>query len=244
MGCNIKRHRIEQIVLIGAGGQGKETAEILEQHKNCGKAFKVLGFIDEDSGLQGSTVSGLRVLGDFAWLERQNPQNLALICCVGNPRATFDLVKRAMRLGFHFINAISPYSNISPQATLGIGVTVYANVVVNTGVKIGDHCILNVGTSVSHDAEVGSYCNLNPGTRLAGNVRLGDGCYLGMGCTVIQGRSIGAWTTIGAGAAVVRDLPDQVTAVGVPACIIRRGRYERMHKPPNSSVPAAQISET
>jgi len=39
---------------------------------------------------------------------------------------------------------------------------------------------------------------------------------------VIQGRTVGAWSVIGAGAVVIRDLPDGVTAVGVPAEIIKR----------------------
>jgi serine acetyltransferase len=38
---------------------------------------------------------------------------------------------------------------------------------------------------------------------------------------VIEKISIGAGTKVGAGAAVVRDLPSQVTAVGVPARVIR-----------------------
>lgn len=39
---------------------------------------------------------------------------------------------------------------------------------------------------------------------------------------MIQGVSIGAWTIVGAGAVVTSDLPENVTAVGVPARIIKR----------------------
>jgi len=42
-----------------------------------------------------------------------------------------------------------------------------------------------------------------------------------MGANVIQGRAIGPWSTVGAGAVVIRDLPAGVTAVGVPARIIK-----------------------
>jgi acetyltransferase-like isoleucine patch superfamily enzyme len=42
-----------------------------------------------------------------------------------------------------------------------------------------------------------------------------------MGAKIIQGISIGPWTVVGAGAAVVRDLPANVTAVGVPARVIK-----------------------
>lgn len=44
-----------------------------------------------------------------------------------------------------------------------------------------------------------------------------DCCDLGTGAKVIQGLSIGPNTVIGAGAAVIRDIPADCLAVGVPA---------------------------
>jgi acetyltransferase EpsM len=43
-----------------------------------------------------------------------------------------------------------------------------------------------------------------------------------MCASVIQGRTVGAWSVVGAGTVVIHDLPDGVTAVGVPAEIIKR----------------------
>jgi acetyltransferase-like isoleucine patch superfamily enzyme len=68
---------------------------------------------------------------------------------------------------------------------------------------------------------VGDFCNINPGVHLAGNVTVGEGCYIGMGANVIQGINIGPWSIIGTGAAVIRDIPPHVTAVGVPARVIK-----------------------
>jgi Serine acetyltransferase len=52
---------------------------------------------------------------------------------------------------------------------------------------------------------------------LAGEVEIGDRSWIGIGASVIQQIRIGADVIVGAGAAVVHDLPDGVTAVGVPA---------------------------
>jgi len=48
-------------------------------------------------------------------------------------------------------------------------------------------------------------------------VEIGDRSWIGIGASVIQQIRIGADVIVGAGAAVVHDLPDGVTAVGVPA---------------------------
>jgi len=50
---------------------------------------------------------------------------------------------------------------------------------------------------------------------------VGEGTFIGLGSSVIPGIRIGRWSVIGAGAAVTEDLPDNCTAVGVPARVIK-----------------------
>jgi acetyltransferase-like isoleucine patch superfamily enzyme len=56
-----------------------------------------------------------------------------------------------------------------------------------------------------------------PHANVSGAARLAHGVYLGTNATVIQGVQIGENTLVGAGAVAVRDLPANITAVGVPA---------------------------
>jgi acetyltransferase-like isoleucine patch superfamily enzyme len=51
-----------------------------------------------------------------------------------------------------------------------------------------------------------------------------------MGANIIQGHSIGSWSINGAGAVVIENIPANVTAVGVPARVIKireKGWHER-----------------
>jgi acetyltransferase-like isoleucine patch superfamily enzyme len=57
---------------------------------------------------------------------------------------------------------------------------------------------------------------------LAARVRVGELAWIGVGATVSDGRAIGKRALIGAGAVVVRDIPDDVVAYGVPARVIRK----------------------
>jgi sugar O-acyltransferase (sialic acid O-acetyltransferase NeuD family) len=214
-------------VIIGAGGHGREVAEILRHQESQGGQLQAIGYIDERQETRGLQIDGLPVLGDWRWFQSEPEEDIAVICAVGSPCVARRLVQRALDLNLPFVNAISPLARISPLASIGRGVAVFPNVVVNTGARLGDYSILNVGASVSHDTQVGAYSNINPGVRLAGNVVIGEGCYLGMGSNIIQGISVGEWTTVGAGAAVIRDLPSHVTAVGVPAKVIKQEEGQR-----------------
>jgi len=219
---------MKHVVIIGAGGHGREVAEIL---RSCEQGPTVLGFIDESPDLQSTVIDGLPVLGDWSWFDTAERDDLAVICGVGLPEIRKQLATRAKEIGLTFCSAISPAATISPSAHVGEGVMIFPHTFISTHCFIGDHAIVNAGATVSHDTRVGSYAMLNPGVHLAGNVRIGEGCYVGIGASVIQQVSVGAWSIIGAGAAVVEDLPENVTAVGVPARTIAtrgKGWHERL----------------
>jgi len=212
---------MSRIVIIGAGGHAREVLEILLACRANGDDIEPLGFIDENPGNHGQTLDGFPVLGDFRWFQGVDRSEIEVICAVGTPQVCRKLVRRAQALGLRFTSAISPLASISPHARIGQGVMIFPHVIVNTGASIGDYTILNLAVTVSHDTVVGDFCNINPGVHLAGNVRVGEGCYIGMGTNIIQNISVGPWSIIGAGAVVIRDIPAHVTAVGVPARVIK-----------------------
>ena len=213
---------MKRIVIIGAGGHGREVADILRHQSQLDNEIELVGFVDDNPAIHGQSIDGLPVLGGWSWFDGMDRAGVTVVCAVGSPEICRRLVRRAKELGLSFASAVSPLAHISASAHLGEGVTVFPNVVINTRAFIDSYSILNVAVTVSHDTRVGPYSNINPGAHLAGNVTIGEGCYIGMGANVIQGCSIGEWSVVGAGAVVVRDLPANVTAVGVPARIISR----------------------
>ena len=53
-------------------------------------------------------------------------------------------------------------------------------------------------------------------------VVIGKGSFIGLGASIIEFKQIDDYSIIGAGAVVIEDIPDHVTAVGMPARIIKR----------------------
>jgi sugar O-acyltransferase (sialic acid O-acetyltransferase NeuD family) len=219
---------LQKVVIIGAGGHGREVADILRHQSQATGEIEPFGFVDENHDLRGRKIDRLPVLGNWSWFETADRTDLAVVCAVGSPQICRRLVERARSIGLRFASVISPLAHISSFARLGEGVTIFPGVIINTGASVDSYSILNVGVVVSHDSRVGAYSNINPGARLAGNVTIGEGCYIGMGANVIQGRTIGPWSVVGAGAVAIYDIPSNVTAVGVPARVIKT-REDRSH---------------
>lgn len=214
------------VVIIGAGGHGREVAEILRHQQAQKKDFSLCGFVDSDSALHGKMVDGLMVLGDFSWFETADRDHISVICATGMAETRRHLAQSAEDLGLSFINAISPLAHISRQAKIGKGVMIFPFAFVSTATEVGDHTIVHTSTFVGHDSKIGRYAMIAPGAVVAGNVSVGEGCWVGAGSSIIQGKSIGEWSFIGAGATVTQDVPSRVLAVGVPARPIKSRENE------------------
>ncbi|MBN1311618.1 MAG: acetyltransferase [Anaerolineae bacterium] len=198
-------------LILGAGGHGKVVADILI----C-QGVSVLGFLDDNPATWGSSCLGLPILGGIDAYQDYAPDGL--IIGIGQNQLRKSLVQRLdSAAGTLWINAIHPSAIIAPSVCLGSGIVIAAGAVVNPEASIGDHSIINTGATVDHDCQIGNFCHIAPGVHLAGAVTLGEGSFLGIGSAVIPLRSIGDWTLVGAGAVVVRDVPSNVTAKGIPA---------------------------
>jgi acetyltransferase-like isoleucine patch superfamily enzyme len=73
----------------------------------------------------------------------------------------------------------------------------------------GDHDVREVGTAVLDQP------------RTSAGIRVGAGAWLGAGVTVLDGVDIGSGASVGAAAVVRESVPDNATAVGIPARIVR-----------------------
>ncbi|WP_310396204.1 acetyltransferase [Hymenobacter sp.] len=209
------------LVIFGAGGLGREVLLLLHQLNETRPTWDVRGFYD-DRAPAAAPVAGLPYLGTSADLNAA-PGPLAVAVAVGNPANRAAVVARLTAPHLTFPVLVHPRVDLAPhqRVTLGPGCIVQQGCVLTCDITLGRFVLLNLGCTVGHDAVLGDFCSLMPHANVSGGARLAAGVYLGTNATLIQGVSIGANTIVGAGAVAVRDLPANVTAVGVPARIIK-----------------------
>jgi len=209
------------LVIVGAGGHAREVLDILEAAELDGAPYRLLGFLDDDPRLAGASVRDRPILGGLAWLLARARGDVSYVLGIGAPAAKARIAGQCHRARRRAATLVHPRALVTARVALGEGAVLAAHALVTSDVRLGDHVHLNVHASVSHDCDVGAYTHLAPGARLAGGVRIGQGCDVGIGAVVIPSVTIGSWSVVGAGAAVVDALPDDCTAVGVPARVIK-----------------------
>lgn len=206
---------VNKLLIVGAGGHGKTVADAAD----CAKTWDDIAFVD-------GKYPGMRANG--RWPVVGNQDGLQGLCghfshatvAIGDATLRLRLLDELVSYGFKVPVIRHPSSVIATDVALGEGSVVLAGAIINTGTRIGRGCIVNTGASIDHDCVLGDGVHVCPGARLAGEVAVGTCSWIGIGAVVIQQRKIGDRVTVGAAAAVIRDLPDNVTAVGVPAKVL------------------------
>ena len=195
--------------LFGASGHGKVIKDILNAN-----GIKVEAFVDDN--LNVNECGGHLVLHDATGLS-------PIIVSIGVNRIRKMIVERLKENNPTIVYgiAIHPSAIVSPSAKIGEGTVVMAGAVINADAVIGKHCIVNTGATVDHDCVIEDYCHIAPGVHISGGTHVGEGSWIGVGSSVIQCLNIGKNCMIGAGSVVVKDIPDNVTAFGCPAKVIK-----------------------
>ncbi len=209
-----------RLVVIGAGGHGREVCDIVEAVNRRAPAFELIGVADERGDEEGLLARrGITVLGGNEVLTHLDASYLI---GVGSPRARRVVDELASAADRKPAILVHPTAVVGSDVRIGPGFIAFPYAVVTNNVTMGRHVHLNIGATVSHDCVLGDYVTLSPGSHVSGNVRLGNEVTLGVGAVARQGVTIGDGACVGAGGVVVNDLPAGLTAVGVPARPMRQ----------------------
>jgi len=208
------------LLILGAGGHSKVVAETALA---SGVASSVAFLDDRYTGPDACPfVLGWPVIGPLALALQADirPRFDAAVVAIGHAATRLFWIEKLQSVGYTLPVLMHPTAWVSSSAQIGPASVVFAQAAVQAQATIGIGAILNTGCSVDHDTQLAKGVHICPGVRLAGGVQVGARSWIGIGASVIQQVCIGSDVTVGAGAAVVGDLPDGVTAIGVPARVL------------------------
>jgi sugar O-acyltransferase (sialic acid O-acetyltransferase NeuD family) len=216
--CAVKS---KKIVIIGAGGCGRELLDVFEAYNQEKAQYEVLGFIvQKEYALAGEMVNGYPVLGDFEWFDK-NARYVHAVCAVGASHHRHRLVNIASSFNVKFCSVIHPSVLKSRWVDIGAGSVIGAGCVLTTQIKIGNHVYVNYGCTIGHDVVLEDFTTVLPGAHISGSVTVHTGCYIGTGVSVIEKIYLGEWSIVGAGSTIIKDVPANSTVVGSPGRVVK-----------------------
>jgi sugar O-acyltransferase (sialic acid O-acetyltransferase NeuD family) len=214
--------RNRSLLVVGAGGFGRETIELVRALQSAGDPIELLGVYDDDPALDGHDVMGVPVLGPISAVH-DHPDALVVVT-IGNP-TNYRVRKRIVaELGLapdRYATLIHPTAIIPGSTQLGRGSVIHAHCVLTADVTVGSHVVMMPSVVLTHDDRIDDFATLGAGAKLAGGVTVAEGAYIGSGALLREYITVGGWSLVGMGAVVTHDIPPGEVWVGSPARRIR-----------------------
>lgn len=207
---------MESLVIVGAGGFGRETIDVVRAINADRPTWSLRGVIDDqpsEVNLRRLADLGVPHLGGLASV----PPRATVALAVGNPAARASLVDTLAPLAPVYPSLVHPSAVVGSHFRHGHGLIVLGGVSIGTNVSVGHHLHLNAHAVIGHDVVSEDFVSINPQATLSGEVTVGRACLVGAGSTVLQGLSLGPGCIVGAGSVVVRSVSERLTVKGVPA---------------------------
>ena len=205
---------IKKLIIVGAGGFGREVLSWIKKCSEYRKSWDVAGFLDDGEKLVPNT-SGLPILGKIS--DHQPAQDECFICSITEPKAKRRCTEMLLKKGADFINIIHPTVVLGDRVQLGTGIIICPYTVMTCDISVADFCSFNLFCAIGHDVSIGSYCHFNSYSELTGGVTIADEVYMATHASVLQNLTVGEGAKIGAGSVAMHNIKAGQTVFGNPA---------------------------
>lgn len=208
------------LVIIGCGGFGRESVDVIDSINIAQPIWNLVGFLDDspsDANLDAVARLGLSVLGSADSDSIAASTATHYVIGIGDGEVRRSLAARANDSGLEAATLIDSRAHIGRDVQIGPGTIIAAQTHVTTNVILGEHVHVDRASQIGHDSVIGDFVTIHPGAVVSGNCTIRDGTQLGTHSTVLPGVTIGSEVTVGAAACVVSNTSSGRIVKGVPA---------------------------
>ena len=206
---------MKNVLIVGAGGFGREVYNYVEDCIKAGVNWQIKGFLDDNLNALDNYEYPKPVISSIS--DYIPDTNDIFICALGNPKVKKNVVETLLSRGAKFERLVHPTAYVGRNVKMGTGCVVCPNCVVTCDNQLGDFVMLNVGTSVGHDAQISSWVTISSHCDITGFVKIREGAFLASSVVVIPSSSVGEWATVGVNSSVIAKVGNNTTVYGNPA---------------------------
>jgi len=200
---------MKNIIIFGAGGHSLVVIDLIKELKQ----YVILGIYDDNK--EGS-FEGVPIIGKIDDNIIKDADEY--IIGIGHDRVRKNIYEQFYNLPWATL--IHPRSIISKSASISYGTVVLAGAIIQPGVTVGKHCIVNTNSNIDHESYINSFSSICPGVTICGNVNIGELTFIGANSTIIQRITVGKNCIVGAGTVIIKNVNDNCKIVGNPGRIL------------------------
>ena len=206
---------VKNLIIIGAGGFGREMFAAAREAVGYGEDFAIKGFLDGNPDALRGYAGYPAIIGTPETYEISDDD--VFITALGSISARRRCAAMIEKRGGKFISIVHRTASLGPNVTVGDGSFIAHNAVLTADISVGRHSCVFHGSVIGHDTSLADYTHVYSLVSVGGGVRIHEGSSVFPGARIVPRVAIGEGSTVGIGSAVMRDVPPGVTVFVVPA---------------------------
>lgn len=212
--------------IYGSGGLGREILDLAKTINNSTEEWNEIVFINDFR--EESVINDIRIFTFEEFKTSFSPDTARIIIAVGEPKIRRALRNKTIENDFKLQSLIHPMAFIGIKTEIGEGSIVQFGSFVSCNVQIGANVLVQPNACIGHDSAIGDDTVISSYVAIAGSCTIGKQVYIGLSVPVKENVSIGTGSIIGMGSVVIRNISENLVAVGNPARPIKNNDSGRV----------------
>ena len=206
---------MKKLIIIGAGGMGREIYDLATRCKGFNKEYLIKGFLDDSMDPRQTDDSYPPVINkiDDYIIESDD----VFVCSIGNVSIKKNIIELICAKGGKFISLIHPNAFIGNNAKIGKGCIVLQNATIGVDAEVGDYVLVQISAIIGHDTIIGDFSRIDCFAICVGGVVIQRQVTLHTAAIINHNVHVGMNSIIGAGSFVIRKVKENTTVFGNPA---------------------------
>lgn len=208
---------MKKIVLFGAGGLGRETAELIRLINAKNSYYDLIGFVvDNEYFTEETWVNGVPIIGSLDWLINHKDDVYCSIT-VGDAKNRVSIFEKLLKYGIRLETLISPDVYIPNTTSVGCGCIINVGCRISPNVSIEDGVFLNSDVTLGHDVVVHKCATIYSRTQVGGYAKIGEGSQIGSCCCLNPHSRVGDKAIVAPMSCVYGKVKAGIHVLGNPA---------------------------
>ena len=205
---------MKQLLILGAGGMGKEIYYTARHSIGYGTEFVVKGFLDFPNPDWDTSIYP-PILGLEDDYEIQ-PDDV-FTCSIGDVHLKRKVCEKMKARGSKFQTLIFDNVQIRENVKIGDGCIIDSYAHIGSDAVIGENCLIQAFSCVAHDCVIGDYARIDVRSLLVGGVIVGNNVTVHTNAVVSHKVVLEDDSTVAAMSFVIKKVKAGTTVMGNPA---------------------------
>lgn len=212
---------MNNLILIGASGQGREIANRVMQLPDYGRKMVIKGFLVHKKEYLHSLddfPNYPKIIGMVDDYDIQDED--VFLCTLGDVKEKKKVIISLKEKGAKFYTFIHPLSHVSKDAEIGEGTIILEMATIGSGARIGAFCLIQISAIIAHGNIVGPFSRIDCHVVSVGKAEVGEAATIHTSAVLNHGVKVGAGAVVGACSFVIRNVKPGTTVMGNPAKVL------------------------